>query len=116
MNGYGHLDNAPTDGAPAGAAFATDVNPTIFVQAHQVPADRILYSGLSPEFPGLWQINFTLPKTGDTNAPVPGTKIPIIVRMRDIPSNVIGIDGGTFRVEDQFVPLNDARITTIAIK
>lgn len=116
MNGYGHLDNAPADGAPAGAAFPTDVNPTIFVQAHQVPPERILYSGLSPEFPGLWQINFILPKTGDTNAPVPGTKIPIIVRMRDIPSNIIGIDGGTARIEDQFVPLNDARITTIAIK
>ncbi len=116
MNGYGHLDNAPDDGVPAGTAFSTDVNPVIYVQAYQVPPDKILYSGLSPQFPGLWQINFILPKTGDKNAPVPGSRIPIIVTMRDIPSNVIGVDGGTVRVEDQFVPLNDTRITSIAIK
>jgi uncharacterized protein (TIGR03437 family) len=116
MNGYGHLDNAPEDGTPAGRAFSTDENPVIFVGAHQVPANRVLYSGLSPEFPGLWQINFTLPKVGDTNAPAPSDKIPIIVTMRGIPSNVIGRDGGTVRVEDVFVPANNASITTIAIK
>jgi uncharacterized protein (TIGR03437 family) len=116
MNGYGHLDNAPTDGAPAGTAFPTDVNPVIFVQAHQVPPERVLYSGLSPEFPGLWQINFILPKTGDKNAPVPGTRIPIIVTMRDIPSNVLGTDGGAFVSSDRFVPANDVAITSIAIK
>ncbi|MEI9815028.1 MAG: hypothetical protein WDO18_21330 [Acidobacteriota bacterium] len=93
MNGYGHLDNAPPDGTPAGTAFPTDVNPVITVLAHRVPPERVLYSGLSPEFPGLWQINFRLPKTGDVNNPVPNTKVPIIVQMRDIPSNVIGTDG-----------------------
>lgn len=116
LNGYGYLENGPADGVPAGGAFWTAEKPEIYVQAHKVPADRVLYSGVSPEFPGLWQINFTLPKTGDLLAPVPGTRIPITVRMRDIPSNIIGIDGGTNRIEDQFVPINDSRITTIAIK
>jgi uncharacterized protein (TIGR03437 family) len=116
MNGYGHLDNAPDDGVPAGRAFETDVKPVIYVQAYQVPPENIYYSGLSPEFPGLWQINFKLPKVGDKNAPVPGDKIQIIVIMRDIPSNVIGRDGGAVRLDDQFVPITDPRITTIAIK
>jgi uncharacterized protein (TIGR03437 family) len=116
MNGYGHLDNAPDDGVPAGRAFETDVKPFIYVCAYQVPPEKVSYSGLSPQFPGLWQINFELPKTGDKNAPVPGPKIPIIVTMREIPSNVIGVDGGLFLTTDRYVPINDSAITTIAIK
>jgi uncharacterized protein (TIGR03437 family) len=116
LNGSGTIPNLPDDGVPANAAISTEVKPFIYVQAYQVPPEDILYSGVSPQFPGLWQVNFKLPKVGDRNAPVPGEKIPIIVTMREIPSNVIGRDGGTNRVEDRFVPIADPAITTIAIK
>ncbi len=113
MTGFGRLDNAPPDGEAAGRAVPTDVNPVITIGAYRVPPEKILYSGLSPEFPGLWQINIRMPKNGEPFAPLPGPKVPILVQMRDVPSNI----GGTANpgVDRQLTVPNDL-ITTVALK
>ena len=113
MTGFGHLDNAPPDGEAAGRAVPTDVNPVITIGAYRVPPEKILYSGLSPQFPGLWQINIRMPKNGEPFAPLPGPKVPILVQMRDVPSNIGGT--ATPGVDRQLTVPNDL-ITTIALK
>ena len=115
MTGYGHLDNAPADGVAAGQAIETDVKPVITISAYTVPPANILYSGLSPEFPGLWQINFLLPKNGEPGAPLPTAKIPIVVRMRDVPSN-IGGTGGNPPGPDRLLQVTNDLVTTISMK
>ncbi|MFM2123906.1 MAG: hypothetical protein RL328_357 [Acidobacteriota bacterium] len=114
LTGYGHLDNAPPDGEPAGKAVDTDVKPVINIGGtYTVPNDKILYSGLSPQYPGLWQINIRMPKNGEVGAPAPGNTIPIIIRMRDVPSNI----GGTSSMgTDQLLQVTNGLITTIAFK
>ncbi len=114
MTGFGHLDNAPADGVAAGRALETDVKPDIIIGGtYRVPPEKILYSGLSPEFPGLWQINVRMPKNGEAGAPVPGPKVSILVRMRDIPSNIGGT--GTLGL-DQLLQVTNGLVTTIATK
>jgi uncharacterized protein (TIGR03437 family) len=91
----------------------TDINPVITIGAYRVPPEKILYSGLSPEFPGLWQINIRMPKNGELLAPLPGPKVPILVQMRDVPSNIGGTN--TPGVDRQLTVPNDL-ITTVALK
>ena len=80
---------------------------------YTVPNDKILYSGLSPQYPGLWQINIRMPKNGEVGAPAPGNTIPIIIRMRDVPSNI----GGTSSIgTDQLLQVTNGLITTVATK
>ncbi len=114
LTGYGHLDNAPPDGEAAGRAIDTDVKPVIIIGGtYTVPDSKILYSGLSPQFPGLWQINIRMPQNGETGAPAPSNTLPIIVRMRDIPSNI----GPTSQLGlDQFMNVPNGQITTLAFK
>ncbi|MEO5925757.1 MAG: hypothetical protein ABIR70_18205 [Bryobacteraceae bacterium] len=125
LTGYGHLDNAPPDGVAPGAAFdiprtnlAITINGT-----YKVPPEKILYSGLSPDFPGLWQINIRMPKNGEAGAPVPGPRIAILVQMNDVPSNIGGqgvslVNGNWFVNPDRYLLLGGANslITTIALK
>lgn len=113
MTGFGHVDNAPPDGEAAGRAVPTDVNPVITIGAYRVPPEKILYSGMSPQFPGLWQINIRMPKNGELLAPLPGPKVPILVQMRDVPSNIGGTP--TPGVDRQLTVPNDL-ITTVALK
>jgi uncharacterized protein (TIGR03437 family) len=111
MTGFGHLDNMPPDGEAGGTALATDVKPRINIGNYTVPDDKILYSGLSPEFPALWQINIRMPKNGEPNAPAPSPNYPILVQMRDVPSNV-----GLRYSDGELMTVGNQRITTIAIK
>jgi uncharacterized protein (TIGR03437 family) len=113
MTGFGHLDNAPPDGEAAGRAVPTDINPVITIGAYRVPPEKILYSGLSPQFPGLWQINIRMPRNGELNAPLPGPRVSILVQMRDVPSNI----GGTTTIgQDRQLTVPNGLITTIAMK
>jgi uncharacterized protein (TIGR03437 family) len=119
LTGFGHLPNAPPDGEAAGQAIETDLKPVIIIGgSYTVPPEKILYSGLSPQFPGLWQINIRTPKNGEPGAPLPGPKVPIIVRMRDIASNVGGTTATNgFPGLDQLLQVSGNQlITTIAMK
>jgi uncharacterized protein (TIGR03437 family) len=71
--GAGPLDSAIADGAPPpGEALPRTVNtPRAFVAAESAV---VTYSGMSPEFPGLWQINVRLP-----DAPSIAKQVPVFV-------------------------------------
>ena len=51
-------------------------------QRKQLPDSDVLYSGLNPYFPGLWQINIRIPK-GDGAPLGPNVPIQVIYRSSD---------------------------------
>ena len=68
--GQGYLPNAPPDGSPPASEVDTPARPTVFLNACDVndasctqeQGEHILFSGLSPQFPGVWQINVRIPQ------------------------------------------------------
>lgn len=114
LTGFGRLDNAPPDGEAPGRAISTRLTPFVTIGGtYRVPPSKLLYSGVSPEFPGLWQINIQMPKNGEAGAPLPGARIPILVQMDDQPSNI----GGTNVIgQDRQLTVPNGLITTIATK
>jgi uncharacterized protein (TIGR03437 family) len=71
LTGSGYIPNI-MDGVAPGAAISTPTPPQVFFNAIQ--ATNIEYSGVSPQYPGLWQINVTVP----SNVP-PGNNVPVLV-------------------------------------
>ncbi|MDZ7640175.1 MAG: hypothetical protein U5J83_18305 [Bryobacterales bacterium] len=61
--GMGRVPGAPNDGSPAGGALSTPEKPQIAVGSGFVPPGNVEYSGFSPEFVGLWQMNVRVPDT-----------------------------------------------------
>jgi uncharacterized protein (TIGR03437 family) len=71
-NGLGPVTNAPASGAPApgGANLAgTTTQPVVMIGGQQA---NVLFSGLAPTYPGLYQINATVPSglTGNQNVTI----------------------------------------------
>ncbi|MFN7925353.1 MAG: hypothetical protein U0Q16_34965 [Bryobacteraceae bacterium] len=84
--GAGHVDGAPADGtAPTGIVAIPELSGdrAIVIGAAFVPGDHILYSGLAPGLPGVWQINVKVPLNT-----APGPRVPIALRLRDIGSTL----------------------------
>jgi uncharacterized protein (TIGR03437 family) len=59
--GQGFIRGMPPDGAPAQGLIKTSQTPQVFINSGYVGAGDVLYSGLSPGFVGLWQINVRIP-------------------------------------------------------
>ncbi len=62
--GYGVIPGAPPDGEPStGQVWTPGEKPIIAMQdwPNPIQGDEILYSGLAPYLPGLWQVNFKVP-------------------------------------------------------
>jgi uncharacterized protein (TIGR03437 family) len=85
--GQGFLSNAPPDGSAPTGLVTTPFTPHMniggqFVEEYarsdgEVPqGQEVYFSGLSPQFPGLWQINVYIPKGV---APAPQTPIAIFI-------------------------------------
>ena len=68
--GAGPLDMAMTDGVPpsGGVLARTVATPRVFVAGE--PAE-VVYSGMSPQFPGLWQINVRVPDAATVTKQAP---------------------------------------------
>ncbi|SPF46449.1 conserved exported hypothetical protein [Candidatus Sulfopaludibacter sp. SbA4] len=68
--GQGYLPNAPPDGSAPPSLVQTPSKPTVFLNACDVDdsactqesGEHIMFSGLSPQFPGVWQINVKIPQ------------------------------------------------------
>jgi uncharacterized protein (TIGR03437 family) len=70
-NALGPVNNQPTDGAPALDATSTTKNPvTVTIGGQTATAS---FAGLAPGFPGLYQINVTVPSGAQTGNAVPIT-------------------------------------------
>jgi uncharacterized protein (TIGR03437 family) len=89
--GQGFVQGAPPDGdIPRAGLVTTSAVPHVFINAcdvadsgctHETGVDTVTFSGLSPQFPGVWQINVRIPKnTG------PGAQIPLLIVMSGYPS------------------------------
>jgi uncharacterized protein (TIGR03437 family) len=92
--GQGFVQGAPADGdIPRGGLVNTSVVPRVFINAcyvddsactHETGVDTVQFSGLSPQFPGVWQINVRIPKnTG------PGAQVPIFIVMNNVTSQSV---------------------------
>jgi len=83
--GLGQVVNQPIDGTPAsGNPLSTTIAPTT-VTIGGVPAP-VSFSGLSPGFVGLYQINVQVP----SNAPA-GNAVPVVLTIDGVPSNTVTI-------------------------
>jgi uncharacterized protein (TIGR03437 family) len=79
--GQGPLSSTPEDGAaPAGLTTSTIV-PKVYVSVAEA---RVEFSGLSPVFPGVWQMNIRLP-----DFPYLAGQVPLVVLMNGIESNKV---------------------------
>jgi uncharacterized protein (TIGR03437 family) len=103
--GQGFVQGAPPDGdIPRGGLVSTSVVPHVFINAcdvaessctHETGVDTVSFSGLSPQFPGVWQINVRIPKSTG-----PGAQVPLLIVMNNYASQSVA--GGY--------------VTTIAVK
>ena len=89
--GQGFVQGAPPDGdIPRSGLVQTSTLPKVFINACYVDdasctgetgVENVQFSGLSPQFPGVWQINVRIPKnTGG------GTQVPLVVVMNNYTS------------------------------
>jgi uncharacterized protein (TIGR03437 family) len=80
--GQGLVSNPPADGDVPSSLTSTPYTPRVGIGAcfvdscppatgETVPSDPVQFSGLSPQFPGVWQINVRVPGITDTTAAVP---------------------------------------------
>lgn len=77
-NGLGAVDSTPADGAASLDQLRhTVATPTVLVGGQQA---QVLFSGLTPQFPGVNQINFIVPQVP------PGNSIPLQLQMGGITS------------------------------
>jgi uncharacterized protein (TIGR03437 family) len=97
--GQGFLPNGPPDGAVPSGLVTTPFTPHINIGGQFVeeyPRDstepakgqEVSFSGLSPEFPGVWQINVYVPK-----GVAPGTNIPIAIFIGSLASADLPLTG-----------------------
>ncbi|HYV63663.1 MAG TPA: hypothetical protein VE958_13360, partial [Bryobacteraceae bacterium] len=114
LTGQGLVSNPPPDGvAPSGLTSTNPADLHVFLNAKEVPAQNILFSGLDPTYPGSWIINLRIPDVSQ-GGPPPSNAVPIIVTMRDVASNY-GYDPNNSNNDIQLTVPN-GRITTIAVK
>jgi uncharacterized protein (TIGR03437 family) len=81
--GQGSVDVDVADGAvpPAGTLARARGETKVYVSGFEAP---VSFSGLSPQFPGLWQINATMPN----NAFLSG-RVALVVTIDGVPSNQV---------------------------
>jgi len=65
MTGLGALVNPVTDGSAPNPAAADAAVANVQVYVDEIPSPNVLYAGISPAYPGLYQINFYVPITPD---------------------------------------------------
>jgi uncharacterized protein (TIGR03437 family) len=79
--GQGAVNGMPPDGQPApSSTLITAPLPLVFINATQVATTDIQFSGLAPNYVGLWQINAKVP------ANVPPGAVSVFIEADGIPS------------------------------
>jgi uncharacterized protein (TIGR03437 family) len=92
--GQGFIQGAPPDGdIPRSGLVSTSMLPKVWINAcyvddssctQETGVENVQFSGLSPQFPGVWQINVRIPKnTG------PGAQVPLFLVMNNVTSQSV---------------------------
>jgi uncharacterized protein (TIGR03437 family) len=79
--GQGETETSVADGRAPGAAVRARGATKVFISGQEA---ELLYSGLSPQFPGLWQINARVP-----DRPFIAGEVPLVVTIDGVPSNTV---------------------------
>jgi uncharacterized protein (TIGR03437 family) len=88
--GQGFVPNAPADGAAPTQAIDTPEKPRVIIGGPDfIPEENILYSGLAPGLPGVWQINVRIPQCAGAGSqcPAPSAAVETVIILRNIASN-----------------------------
>jgi uncharacterized protein (TIGR03437 family) len=110
LTGQGQVSGAPADGAAPVGAPATPVQPIVVIGSVQLTSAQILYSGLGCGYPGLWQINATIPQ-----AVAPGNAV-VAIQYDGIQSNIGGTTSSDGITPGQDVKLTGSAATSIYVK
>jgi uncharacterized protein (TIGR03437 family) len=83
--GLGPVTHAPADGSPAPSSPLSDTVsvPTVVIGGQVVP---VQFSGLAPNFTGLYQVNVQVPANSPT-----GAAVPVSMRFNQGASNTVTI-------------------------
>lgn len=82
--GPGLVSGQPPDGTPATGAIATDQKPRVIINGTLLADADVQFSGLAPNFIGLWQVNAKVP----TTVPTSNISVPVQVEYNGIVSSL----------------------------
>ncbi len=114
LTGSGNIPGLPADGTAPNGLFQTPVNPNVYINNTLA---TVVGSAMSPQYPGLWQVNVTVPsKTPPSSSIGPAS---VVIQMDSYPSNL----GGNTQNQangtpgaDLLIPTNSSLITSIYVK
>jgi uncharacterized protein (TIGR03437 family) len=114
LTGAGNIPGLPADGTAPNGLFQTPVFPNVLING---VAASVVGSAMSPQYPGLWQVNVTVPaKTPPSSVDGP---ISVLVQMDSYYSNIGGnpqnFNNGT-PGPDTSLTVPDGLVTTIYVK
>ena len=90
--GQGVVPGAPADGVAPTGAVSTASKPRVLIGTQFVADDNVVYSGLAPGLPGVWQVNVKIPEdVADTT--LTNNITPVVFEINGIDSN-LPINGG----------------------
>jgi uncharacterized protein (TIGR03437 family) len=111
LTGSGYVSGLPADGTAPGGTFNTHSTPTVYIGGQ--PA-TVLASVISPQYPGLWQINVVVPANTPSSTIAP---VSVVVLLDDYNSNIGGTPGPNGAPgPDQTLTVTNGLITTIYVK
>jgi uncharacterized protein (TIGR03437 family) len=110
LTGAGIIPGLPPSGQPPGAAISTPSVPQVLIGGF--PA-KVLYSGTSPQLPGLWQINAVVPSNV---APSNTVAVVVVMSAYNYPSNWGGTGANGGPGPDRQLTVGNALIPYIAVK
>lgn len=85
--GEGFVPGAPPDGVAATGAISSPQHINVIIgQLGFVPDENVLYSGLAPGLPGVWQVNVRVPNNVAPTTST-GNITPVVFLVSSIPSN-----------------------------
>jgi uncharacterized protein (TIGR03437 family) len=87
LTGAGYVPNLPPDGVAPGTGKGPQFTPTVLINGEMA---SVVGSGISPQFPGVWQVNVVVPLDTPSSTITP---ISVVVKLDDYQSNIGGNTG-----------------------
>jgi len=113
LTGGGYVSGLPADGTAPGGGFSPQFSPTVIIQG---AVATVVGSAMSPQFPGVWQVNVVVP-AGTTSSTI--SPVSVVVILDDNQSNIGGTTsfyGNGSPEPDQPLTVANGLITTIYVK